>query len=328
LQSTEAMTDLNSVSNEVLLVNIKKLSENERRITYEILLHLAEIERRRAYAKLGYPNLWEYTLKELKYSASAAYRRISAMRALNNNPELGEKIQNGALSISTVSQVQTFLRAERDQANKIYTKNQKSELFKKCENKSSREVTKELLTISPVAAIRVQKEREITENRTIISFVAEPNLLTKIYRVRDLSAARLRNPASYPELIDLMSEVTLDEIDPLRKPIRQTKPDKMLAPITSQPTSSVRHIPTSLRIKIWQKYEGRCAFVDAQTRKRCNSTFGLEIEHCKPHALGGSSTDEDNLRLLCKHHNQWQAIQTYGLDKMEPYLKSKDHCES
>ncbi|MGK5087709.1 hypothetical protein WDW86_09140 [Bdellovibrionota bacterium FG-2] len=323
--------NLTALSHEELLGTTRKLAENERKISLKILHHLAEIDRRRAYAKLGHASLWDYVLKELKYSESAAYRRISAMRAIKEMPELEKKIESGTLSVSTVSQVQTFLKAERDQAHKKYSQAQKSALFEKCENKSSRDVTRELLTVSPLA-IRVQKERLLTEDRTMISFVADTKLLGKMHRVRDLSVPRLQDPASYPELMDLMSEVTLDEIDPLRRdPKRRSKPDKPdknVALITAQPTQLVGQSPSravspSLRAQIWREFGGRCAYVAPDTGKRCDSTFGLEIEHCKPHALGGSSKDPANLKLLCRHHNQWQAIETYGLAKMEKYLDPK-----
>ena len=316
-------SELRSLSHGELLSKTKQLVEDERRISVQVLHHLAEIDRRRAFAKLGYPSLWEYALKELKYSESAAYRRISAMRALASQPELEKKIESGALSVTAISQVQTFLKAEREQAHKTYSQKAQADIFSKCENKSTREVTRELLAISPTA-IRVQKERVITENRTMISFVAGSGLLEKIHRVRDLSVSRLKKSASYPELVDFMSDVTLDEIDPLRKPVREKKPDKSVALIAPpQPINSVRQsrsIPESLRRHIWHEYGGKCAFVDQETGRRCNSTFGLEIEHCEPYAVGGTNTPE-NLRLLCKHHNQWQAIQTYGLTKMEPHLK-------
>ncbi|HCM38629.1 MAG: hypothetical protein A2X97_10630 [Bdellovibrionales bacterium GWA1_52_35] len=348
-----------------LLSKTRNLAETERRITIQILHHLAEIEKRRAYARLGYPSLWDYAIKELKYSEAAAYRRISAMRALKTHPEIQGKIERGVLSVSAVSQIQGFLKAEREQAHKTYTKSETSALFAQCENKSSREVTRELAAISPLA-LKVQKERVITEDRTEIRFIVDAGQLNKIHRVRDLSAARLRNPGSYPELVELMSEVTLDEIDPLRKVVRERKThqkeqkkepenesevesdnraagsvslkvDQNVALITSEATAvsvgsqgergivaqTSRAIPASVRTQIWKQYGGRCAFISAETGRRCNSTFGLEIEHCKPHALGGSSKDPENLRLLCRHHNQWQAIQTYGLGKMEAYLKAK-----
>ena len=126
-----------------------------------------------------------------------------------------------------------------------------------------------------------------------------------------------------------MSEVTLDELDPLRRNPSK-KPDQNVVPMAPQATKLLgqsRGVSAALRAQIWRESDGRCAYVAADSGKRCDSTFGLEIEHCLPFALGGSSKDAGNLRLLCKQHNQLQAIETYGLGKMEKYLNSKSPVE-
>jgi 5-methylcytosine-specific restriction endonuclease McrA len=46
---------------------------------------------------------------------------------------------------------------------------------------------------------------------------------------------------------------------------------------------------------------------------RCNSTRNLEYDHIVPVALGGKST-VDNLRLVCRPHNQAAAEQVFGRD--------------
>src|SRR5215213_8437682 len=99
---------LQSKKNSDLFSEIKKLVSEERKITLEILHHLQEIESRRAFAELGYPSLFEYVVKDLGYSESATYRRIQAMRALKTTPELKDSIEKGKLTITAVSQVQTF----------------------------------------------------------------------------------------------------------------------------------------------------------------------------------------------------------------------------
>ncbi|MCB0387142.1 MAG: HNH endonuclease, partial [Bdellovibrionales bacterium] len=42
------------------------------------------------------------------------------------------------------------------------------------------------------------------------------------------------------------------------------------------------------------------------SRKICNSQYMLEIDHRFPFSLGGAHTPE-NLRLLCRVHNQYRA---------------------
>ena len=58
--------ELNKLSNDELLAQTEALTEAERQTTLAILHALAEIDRRRAYAKRAYPNLWEYAIGELK----------------------------------------------------------------------------------------------------------------------------------------------------------------------------------------------------------------------------------------------------------------------
>src|SRR5688572_10959532 len=102
-------------SNEFLLQKTKELAQREREITLEILHHLREVERRHLYAEIGYSSLYEYCTKELKYSEASAQRRISSMRLLRELPELEEKVELGNLTLSAISQAQTFFRHEEIQ---------------------------------------------------------------------------------------------------------------------------------------------------------------------------------------------------------------------
>mgnify|MGYP001047181980 CR=1 FL=1 len=61
-----------------ILREIKILVQDERRLSVQILHHMREIDRRRLYSDIGYQSLFDYAVKQLGYSASAAYRRIQA----------------------------------------------------------------------------------------------------------------------------------------------------------------------------------------------------------------------------------------------------------
>jgi hypothetical protein len=45
--------------------------------------------------------------------------------------------------------------------------------------------------------------------------------------------------------------------------------------------------------------------------KRCGSTWRLELDHVIPVALGGE-TSVENLRVLCRAHNQYKAERVLG----------------
>jgi 5-methylcytosine-specific restriction endonuclease McrA len=54
--------------------------------------------------------------------------------------------------------------------------------------------------------------------------------------------------------------------------------------------------------------------------KRCNSTWGLQIDHIEPFARGGRNTT-NNLRLLCGKHNRFAAEKVYGKGFMEEHYQ-------
>src|SRR6185437_12884564 len=92
--------------NSELVVELKSLVENERKLLIEILHYLREIEFRKLHLEMGYPDLYEFAMRELGYSSGAAYRRISAMRLLKAVPEIEEKLSSGELSLQNAAHAQ------------------------------------------------------------------------------------------------------------------------------------------------------------------------------------------------------------------------------
>ena len=80
-------------------------------------------------------------------------------------------------------------------------------------------------------------------------------------------------------------------------------------------SSSGRHIPSAVKRKVWERDGGRCTFVSPAGR-RCESRWMLEFDHIREFARGGEAT-ADNLRLLCRCHNQYAAECSYGAEFME-----------
>ena len=55
--------------------------------------------------------------------------------------------------------------------------------------------------------------------------------------------------------------------------------------------------------------------MDPATKRCCGSQYGLEFDHINPFALGGESCAE-NLRLRCQVHNQLEAVNIFGTEKI------------
>src|ERR1700677_3167081 len=103
---------MKTFSNSDLILKLKNLVIEERKLTAEILEYLREVEVRKLFLELGYPSLFEFCMRELGYSEGSAQRRISAMRLIKTLPEIEDKIVTGELSLSVVSQAQSFFRAQ------------------------------------------------------------------------------------------------------------------------------------------------------------------------------------------------------------------------
>jgi hypothetical protein len=86
-------------------------------------------------------------------------------------------------------------------------------------------------------------------------------------------------------------------------------------PTSSPPSSRSSAIPRAARRVVLERDGLGCSWVDAHGM-RCGSQAWLEIDHRQPRGKNGSS-DPDNLRLLCRAHNQFAAERAYGRDHIE-----------
>jgi 5-methylcytosine-specific restriction endonuclease McrA len=94
-----------------------------------------------------------------------------------------------------------------------------------------------------------------------------------------------------------------------------------------RPSRNPRHIPAHMRRAVWESGGGQCAIV-GDNGKRCGTREFLEFDHIVPLARGGTTTVE-NLRLVCRAHNQWAADRALGAGfmqkKREERLKAPSH---
>ena len=65
-----------------------------------------------------------------------------------------------------------------------------------------------------------------------------------------------------------------------------------------------RHVPAAVQRFVWQRDQGRCAFVGPNGR--CSETSLLQFHHEDPFAMGGPATAE-NISLRCAAHNRHEA---------------------
>jgi hypothetical protein len=103
---------LDILSDDRLVRQLDALRGKERKVLAAVLRHLTEMERRRLYLPRGYSSLFEFCTQHLKYSRSAAGRRIASARTLARSPSLEGYLLSGEINLYSLSLVSGILTEE------------------------------------------------------------------------------------------------------------------------------------------------------------------------------------------------------------------------
>lgn len=330
LQTSRQTASYQEADDRKILSIIKDLVAKERECLVEILRLLREVERRKLFSDLGYKSLFDYTVKELKYSEGQAGRRIQAMRLLKELPQLEHKIQSGTLSLTNISQAQTHFREVQAHAAKSKGLNaevptgdnsmrsdtfrsnpprnsviEKINLLEKLENKSAREGQKVLLQVreelGALPPFPKEQQRQVSAELLEIRFVADLDLMKKLETCRSL-LGKSGATMSYGELIGQLAEIGIEawrEKKFGRKRVADSSLSLESKSRNQNAPSGRRYISKQLQFEVWTRDDGKCT--------KCAGTRNLQIDHQLPLAMGGESTSK-NLRLLCHHCNQREGM--------------------
>jgi len=313
-----------SLSNLDLVSGLKSRVSQEKEIVAQMLYFLAEVQKRRLFFDYGCSSLFQFCMKELGLTEAESGLRISAMKVVLEMPEIREKIAEGSLSLTSVSQARSFFR-EKIKSNSALEKSEKLDLLKSLENKSTRECERQLIGLLPEKPLPQERTKVITQSHVQISLNISNELMAKLDKIKALLSHKNPN-MTHSELLEELANIVLQKLSPtvrakstLGKSVKisaagfskKEKPEQTKLPRAPSKRSVIR--------EVWIRDQERCTFVDPTTNEKCESRHLLEVDHVHPKALGGEDT-LDNLRILCRAHNQWAAIQVFGLEKMTQYI--------
>ncbi|MDZ4678633.1 MAG: HNH endonuclease signature motif containing protein [Oligoflexia bacterium] len=275
---------------------LKKLVSIERKNTGEILHYFYVIQKRRIFADYGYANIYKFGIKELGYTEAETQIRVTSSRLLGEIPELELKLNEGKLS---VSMAHTLFNREK-KAENAFSLEKKIEVLESFENKSVKECEKEIFKVATVMPVAPEKVRQVSKELAQITINVPLEFLDEIENLKNIYSN------SHPgittgELLAMLVKKETQKLDPVREP-RKYNQVKVRRSASGTNEKCKRTISSALKRKVWQKYHSQCSF-QTMDGKSCDSKYGLEIDHVRPLALGGE-TSIDNLRLLCKSHNQ------------------------
>jgi 5-methylcytosine-specific restriction endonuclease McrA len=335
--------NLCDIDREALLQRLHELVRIERETTLELIDHLRETERRMLYAELGYGSLFEFAVRHLGLSEGSAHRRISAMRLARDLPEARKKIESGELSLSNAARLQVAFRAQAVAQGSPVGAERKRELLTKACGRSQRECELTLAAELPqAAAARAERVRPVAQDRVELTIALSVDHLEKLDRLRGLLAHALGGENSYASLLERLADRELERLGrrvgaarPAIEPEHSSAEAKIrsvphpAAESAPHPAAESAHSPAAMHLErspsgraslparirrlVWSRAAGRCEFPGCESRHR------LEVDHCRPVALGGDDAS-DNLRLLCRAHNIYEARRILGTRAMERHV--------
>lgn len=326
--------NLYQLTDDELIASLKTLVKEERERVTDILRHLAEMDRRRLADKHGYPSLFEYCVKALRFAEGETARRIHASRAAVKYPVLYRYINRGLMNVTAVSLLAPHLNHRNHR-----------QIIRSAVGRNTRQIEALVATLAPtpdrpdrvkflgtpvaveaaraaetpptpaaasdaMSALPQEPPREPSPffqqpQRVHFSFTADERLLAAVERAKEL----LQNKYGKPEFEHVFFEAVgalLEKIDPDVRAVKARAP--RVAPVDGERR---RATPSWVKRAVWRRDRGRCVFRGDGARL-CGSRAGLQYDHVLPWALGGRSDDPANIRLLCRRHNALEARRALG----------------
>lgn len=270
------------MNNTELELALEASVRRERACLADVLKYLREIEKRKLYLERGYSSLFAYCTQKLAYSEPEAMLRIQAMRLMRAVPEAEKKIERGELSLSVAAKIQSAVKEAPEKAKALVLE---------LAGTSKREAEKKLAEVFPQAQ-KKEAARPISQDLMEIRFTVTREEYEIFQRLMDRKA-HANFERKYEQLFAALARAELKKLE--------GKQEEAAAPHSPGEVNS-RHIPAATKRAIWKRDEGRCQYKSPDGHL-CNEKHGLQLDHIRPFALGGSASQE-NLRLLCGAHNR------------------------
>ena len=249
------------------------LRKRERQLCHLIIEKLQSVEDQRLYLQLGYNSLFDYLVRGLGYSESAAYLKQSCVRLGREIPEVHQKLSSGELTASSLSMAFKTLKTK--------STDEKKEILSRMENQPSREVKKILAEINP-DPVPIKIEKTEYQTKVILRLELTHRQNRKLERLKALKSHQ-------GDLSQLLERIIDKELAAYENTKFKTTRSK-----------NPRFVSKTLRNQLLAKADYKCEFPG------CRSAHFLQIDHRVPVSKGGLAQPE-NLQVLCSAHNQMKG---------------------
>ena len=285
-----------------------------------LVAHIAEKDRRKTYAP-AYDSMHAYCVGRLHLSEHAAYRRIQAARAALEFPALFFALADGRLHLSAVCVIAPHLTQENARelvaaaTHKTYAfiRDWLAQRFAPPAAATPRQLEVRL----PRLAASQARRAAVVAPEPLPLEALPPSASRMSYEMQYSMTPEDHETFRYAQALLSHAVPSGDVAEIHRRAMALLVKDSEKRRFGSSQRSNAkrgpvqgRKVPAATRRVVWTRDQGRCTFV-APTGHRCGSREFLEFDHVVPVARGGLS-DEGNLRLRCRGHNQAEAKRVFG----------------
>lgn len=287
--------DLRNLSDEALDQSLFSWVKKEKAALKEVLLHIAEVDRRSLYLKMGYSSLNAYLTERMGYDGGSAQRRLDAARLSNQVPTLIASIDRGEVNLSQVTFLQKSLREIKDQNTSPEVK---AQLLEDIKHKSVRETQ---VTISKALNIELKQVPKITHqaNESVrLEVTLSKEQWQKLEQMRELLSNSLPHGA-WDQVLEYVADKVIEHKTKITKPRQQ---GDRVSTNKSQSIVTSNHLSVSLKRQALHR-DQCCQYKSKLTNQICGTKWNLEVDHIQPLWANGTNT-LSNLRVLCSNHNK------------------------
>jgi 5-methylcytosine-specific restriction endonuclease McrA len=132
------------------------------------------------------------------------------MRLIRDLPETEKAIQDGRLSLTAAAQAQTYFR-EVSKTRGPILRQEKIAILAQLEGRSTRECERTLIALDPNPILPAEKTKPLSEEHTLIQFVADRDLLNKLEKLKGLLAHQ-NFAGDYAKLFNRLADLGLEKL--------------------------------------------------------------------------------------------------------------------
>jgi hypothetical protein len=343
-----------------LATRLSELLRREHHAMADFLAALADFDRRRLWVDLGHSSLFSFLHRDLGLSKGAAHYRRVAAELVQRFPQVVEPLREGQLCITSIVELAKVMTAENavEVLPRFFHRSKSEAMAIAAEIRPVEAPPRRAVVTAARAAASASPAPTAAEASAPSSQSSAPSAPSRVQPAEQLDAkvphAAPQAPTSrerdtvLPLTADLrrlnvtVSKRLLEKLDAARAALSHSHPGASIEAIlevgldlvlerhakrrgmAKTPRKSPRpakpdHVPAHVKAAVWKRDGGKCQW-PLESGGICGSTLRVELDHVRAKALGGKATVDD-MRCLCKPHNDLAARETFGDAWMDRFTR-------